>query len=64
MTSNEAFVIIFIWASTREKTYLRGFANNKGPDQSAYPRRLIGAFIIRFSLSIVSKLAAGEISII
>ena len=32
-----------LWALT-----LRGFANNKGTDQTAHPRRLISAFIIRF----------------
>ena len=32
-----------LWALT-----LRGFANNKGTDQPAHPRRLISAFVIRF----------------
>ena len=32
----------------REKTCLRGFANNKGADQPAHPRRLISAFVISF----------------
>ena len=47
----------------REKTCLRGFANNKGADQHAHPPRLIRAFVIRFFESIVFKLATGEISI-
>ena len=47
----------------REKTCLRGFANNTGADQPAHPRSLISAFVIRFFESIICKLAAGEISI-
>ena len=47
----------------REKTCLRGFANNTGADQPAHPRRLISAFVIRFLESIICKLGAGEISI-
>ena len=42
-----------------EKISPRRFANNKGADQPAYPRRLISAFkfLIRFLESIVCKLA-------
>ena len=47
----------------REKTCLRGFANNTGADQSAHPRSQISAFVIRFLESIVRKLASGEISL-
>ena len=50
--------------SRREKTCLWWFANNKGADQPAHPRRLISAFIFRFSESIISKLATNEISIL
>ena len=32
----------------REKTWFRGFANNTGTDQSAYPRSLISALVIRY----------------
>ena len=32
----------------REKTSLRGFANNKGADQPAHPRTLISAFLFAF----------------
>ena len=46
----------------REKTCLRGFANNTGADQPAHPRSLISAFVIRFLESIICKLATGEIS--
>ena len=46
-----------------EKTSLWGFFNNKGADQPANPHRLIGAFVIRFMESIISKLATGEIQI-
>ena len=36
-----------MWALTRENMSL-GFANNKGADQPAHPRRLISTFVIRF----------------
>ena len=32
----------------REKTCLRGFANNTGTDQPAHPRSLISAFVVLF----------------
>ena len=48
----------------REKTCLRGFANNTGADQPAHPRSLISAFVIRFLKSIICKLATSEISIL
>ena len=47
----------------REKTCLRGVANNTGADQPAHPRSLISAFVIRFLESIICKLDIGEISI-
>ena len=48
----------------REKTCLRGFANNTGADQPAHLRSLISALVIRFLEIIICKLATGEISII
>ena len=47
----------------REKTCLRGFANNTDADQPAHPRRLISAYVNRFLESAICKLATGEISI-
>ena len=47
----------------REKSCLRGFANNKYADQPAHPRRLISAFVIRFLESSISKLATSENSV-
>ena len=47
----------------REKTCLRGFANNKGADQPARPRSLISAFVIRLLKSIIPRLATSEISL-
>ena len=52
-----------IFGSRLEKTCLRGFANNTGADQPAYPRSLISAFVIRFVGSIMCKLSTCEISI-
>ena len=40
-----------------------GFANNKGADQPVYPRILISAFFICLLESILSKVAAREISL-
>ena len=47
----------------REKTCLQGVANNTGADQSAHPRSLISAFVIRCLERTICKLATGEISI-
>ena len=47
----------------REKTCLRGFANNTGADQPAHPRSLISAFVVLFLENFICKLATGEISI-
>ena len=44
----------------REKTCLRGFANNKGADQPAHPR-LISTFVIHLLESITLRLATSEI---
>ena len=52
----------FICGPRREKTCLRGFANNKVADKPVYPRSLISAFLIRLSECRISKLATGEIS--
>ena len=41
----------------REKTCLRGFANNKSADQPAHARSLISALVFRFLEIIISKLA-------
>ena len=52
-----------IFGPQREKTCLRGFANNKGADQPAHPRSLISAFVIRLLKSIKPRLATSEISL-
>ena len=54
---------VYSFGPRREKTCLRRMANNTGSDQPAHPRSLISAFVIRFSESIIYRLAAGEISI-
>ena len=50
-----------IWASTPENLS-SVFANNKGAAQPVHLCRLISTFVIRFLLSIISKLATCEIS--
>ena len=47
----------------REKTCLRGFANNTVADQPAHPRSLISAFVIRLLESTMFNLAIRKISI-
>ena len=42
-----------IYGPQREKTSIRGFANNTGEDQPAHPRYLISAFVIHFLESII-----------
>ena len=54
--------MVVLNGSRREKTCLRGFANNKGADQPAHPRSLISAFVTRFLESIISRLATSGIS--
>ena len=58
-----AVILLMLIGPRREKTCLRGFANNTVADQPAHPRSLISAFVIRFLESIICKLATGEISI-
>ena len=41
---------------------LMSYANNKGADQPAHPRRLISAFVVRCLDSIVSLDSIAEIS--
>ena len=45
--------------STRENLS-SGCANNKGANQSAHPRSLISAFVIRLLVRIISKLATSR----
>ena len=47
----------------RKKTWLWGFANNKGADQPAHMPSLISPFIICLFESIISQLPTSEISI-
>ena len=51
-----------IWASTWENLST-GFANKEGADQPAHLRRLINTIVIRFSESMISKLATQENSV-
>ena len=55
-------IVYKIIGPRREKTCLRGFANNTGADQPVHPRSLISAFVIRLLESIVSRHATSEIS--
>ena len=45
-----------------EKTCLMPYANNKGTDQTAHPRSLISAFVVRCPDSVVPTLAKSKIS--
>ena len=52
-----------LFGPRREKTCLRGFANNTCADQPLHPRSLISAFVIRFMGNFICKHATGEIPI-
>ena len=41
-------VLLPLYGPQLEKTCLRGFANNTGPDHPAHLHSLISAFVIRF----------------
>ena len=45
-----------------EKMCLMSYANNKGADQTAHPRSLISAFVVRSLDSIISLVSRSEIS--
>ena len=45
-----------------EKMCFMSYANNKGTDQSVYPRSLISAFVVRCLNSIISLDSIAEIS--
>ena len=55
-------IAAFSFGPRREKTCLRGFANNTGADQPAHPNSLISAFVIHFLESIISRLTTNGIS--
>ena len=59
---HSTILLTFIIGPRREKTCLRGFANNKGADQPALPRSLISTFVIRLLKSTIPRLATSEIS--
>ena len=52
-----------MYGPRREKTCLRGFANNTGADQPAHPHIRSAPFSSRLLESIISRLATSEISI-
>ena len=56
-------VDILTFGPRREKTCLRGFANNTVADKPAHLRSLISAFVILFLGNFICKLASGDISI-
>ena len=56
-SKSSLFLRIWKYGPCREKTCLRGVANNTGADQPA------SAFVIRLFGSIIRKHATGEISI-
>ena len=63
-TATYCRIAIFILYELRRKiTRLLRFANNEGADQPAHQRRLISAFVIRFLVDIIPKLATSEILI-
>ena len=63
LKESEVKVSKLLCGPQREKTCLRGVANNTGADQPAHPRRLFSACVIRFLKSTLTKLSTGEISV-
>ena len=68
LTSDLVFRIIvsgayLLYGPRREKTCLRGSANNTGADQPAHPRSLISAFVVLVLKSTICKIVTREISI-
>ena len=53
---------VIIWASPQENMS-SVFVSNKGADQTAHPRSLISAFVIRSLERIIYRLATSEMSI-
>ena len=51
----------YIWATSWENLFML-YANNNGTDQSAHPRSLISAFIVRCLDSIIPLVSNSEIS--
>ena len=41
------YLFIYIYGPRRAETWHLAYADNEGPDQTAHPRSLIRAFIIR-----------------
>ena len=54
-------LVLISYGPRREKTRLRGFANNKGADQPAHPRSLISVFVIHLLEIVISRLATCKI---
>ena len=54
-----ALIMLYDMSLNARKPVFGGFANNKGEDQPAHPRRLISAYIFRLLESIISKLATS-----
>ena len=51
-----------IYEPGHEKMCLMSYANNKGADQTAHPRSLISAFVVRCLDSVISVDSIAEIS--
>ena len=47
---------------SHEKMCFMSYANNKGADQTAHPRSLISAFVVRSLDSIISLVSRSKIS--
>ena len=54
--------VCLIYGPGQAKMCLMPYANNKGADQTAHPRSLISAFVVRSLDSILSVVSRSEIS--
>ena len=62
-SSNKALDAIFNYQTVTQENLSPGFANNKGTDQTAHPRSLIGVFVIRYLETRVAKPVSCKISL-
>ena len=62
LEGHQIFIVVLLYGPRREKTCLRGFANNEGVDQPALPLGLISAFVVRLLKSTIPRLATSGIS--
>ena len=62
LTKDTCIFVMCIYMSRAMRKRVMSYANNKGADQTAHPRSLISAFVVRCLDSIISLNSIAEIS--